>query len=456
MGSGTRASTTKWLTAALAAAALIRLALIVHAETGGAFALGDGRFYIELGRSLAAGHGLSISADLLNVDPRRGEWAVALMERWRSTGLWDFVVPGRPTAFVMPLYPLFVGGVFALFGPHTLAVRLVQLVFGLAIPWLLFEIGRRAFDGRTGVLAAWGGAFYSFFIFYTASITNQLFSIIALLAVTAGYLWYRAKPSYWKAAVFGLVAGAAFLVRVEAIIPALAAVAVVGWREVRARGVARAAAYTGLALAVGFLAVTPWAVRNASSLGRFSYVSTQGPRVLWEHNVQPFSQEFGRGDVPGYYDLYAGLRSKALPTLKRADLVDMPRFTHEGEFERADILNARVTSFLRANPALYLRMCLIRVTQLVRFESLNFGSWPYKLAYAAYPVALLLGLVGLITSLVWGPRPRFLYGLVAYAVAVLVFIAYGTAYRAPLDLWLILFAAAGVARISRAFAGGGR
>lgn len=457
MGPGARASTTKWLWAALAAGALIRLALIVHAETGGAFALGDGRFYLDLGRSLAAGRGLSISDDLLAIDPRRGEWTVALVERWRSTGLWDFIVPGRPTAFVMPLYPLFVGGVFALFGPHTLAVRLLQLILGLAVPWLLYEIGRRAFNPLTGVVAAWGGALYSFFVFYTASITNQLFSILALLAVAAGYLWCRAKPSYPKVIGFGLVAGAAFLVRAEIVIPALLAAALLGWRLFRSRGIAPAAAAVGLIIGCGLLVTTPWAFRNASSLGRFSYFATQGPRVLWECDVQPFSAEFGRGDVPGYYNLYTRLRAEALPTLKRADLVEMPRFNRESEFERAEILNGRVLTFLRANPGLFARLCLVRAAQLVRFESLNFGSWPYRLAYAAYPVLLFMGIVGLMITAIWGPRSRFLYALCAYALAVLVVVAYGTAFRAAsLDLWLVLFAAAGAARVSRGLSGRGR
>jgi hypothetical protein len=147
----TRPGWGRGLAVALAAGALLRVALLVYAERGGAFAFGDGRFYEELGRSLAAGRGMSVSGALFELEPGRPPWAAALMARWRETGMWDFVRPGRPTAFVMPAYPLFVGAVFKACGPSVLAARLVQLLFALALPLLFFDLGRRAVGPRAGV-----------------------------------------------------------------------------------------------------------------------------------------------------------------------------------------------------------------------------------------------------------------------------------------------------------------
>jgi hypothetical protein len=243
---------------------------------------------------------------------------------------------------------------------------------------------------------------------------------------------------------FGLVGGIAFLVRAELLVPAVVGACLLGVAA-RGRGWRRAAACAAVAVLAGLAVATPWAVRNRLSLGRFSYVATQAPRILWEYNVEPLSAAFGAGDVPAYQALYARLRAEELGHLKRADLIPIPRFTTEGEFERADILQARVTAFLRANPRVYLRLCGIRARQLLRFESLNFRAPVYALAYAAYPVILLLGAAGLLLAV--RRRPGFLYLTVLYAAAVLVFFSFGTAYRAAfLDVLLVSFAAFAAAR----------
>ena len=434
------------LWAALAVAFALRLALVVHAEAGGHFAFGDGRFYLELGRSLAAGRGLAVSPAVFDLEPGRGAWTEALMARWRRTGLWDFIRPGYPTAFVMPLYPCFVGGVFRLFGPHLLAARVVQLLLSLAVPALTFSIGRRLFGARAGVLAAWGAALYPFFIFYAASLTNQLFSILALLAVVEGYYRFRDRRNWAAALAFGVVAGLAFLTRAELAGPALLGGLLVLGAALKAGGRGRALGRFAAFAAVAVLVALPWAARNAASLGHFSFLSTQGPRVLWEANLQPLSAEFGRGDVAAYELQYDALRARELPRLRRADLAEMPAFDAEGEFERAAILQARVAAFVRANPRAYLGLCGVRARQFLRFGSLNFGGPVYALSYGSYAVVFILGVAGLVVSF-RRPAP-YLYVLLAYGAAVLVFVVYGTAFRASsVDPWLIIFGGLALDRV---------
>jgi len=387
------------LWAAVAVTVGVRLGLIIYAETTSRFAFGDGRLYVDLGRSLAAGQGLSISKDLFVLEAGRGAWAEALMARWRRAGLWDFILPGRPTAFVMPLYPCFVGGLFFLFGPRVLAVRLVQLIVAAAVPLLIYYVARNVFNRRAALAAAWLGALYPPFVFYAASVTNQLLSLVALLGVVAGYYLVKARATWGRVVLLGVTGGAAFLTRAELSgVAAMAVAAFVGDGLRHRRCVGGVVARGAAALGVGFVVALPWALRNYVSLGHFSFLPTQGPRVLWEANAHPLSAEFARGEVPAYRGLYEDLRREELRRLRRPDLAEMPTFTTENEFARARVLRARVMAFVKANPRVYGRLCLVRAGQFVRLEPLNFPHLVYRLSYATYGLLLLLGVVGLALS----------------------------------------------------------
>lgn len=447
-----RGSRNRFLWLAVVVAVLLRLALVGYAEVTGRFAFGDGRFYVDLGKSLAAGRGLSISGDLLKLEVSRGPWLKPLAERWRRAGLWDFIRPGRPTAFVMPAYPLFVGAAFSLFGPRVIAVRLLQILAAAGVTFLFYYVAKKAFDRGAGLAAAWVYAVYPFFVFFAASVTNQLFSIAALLGVVALYYFLNDRPTGRRAALFGLVAGGAFLTRAEMAVVAALCAAGYFWRLRRRRTALRpalshAAVITGVAVAVA----TPWAVRNYLSLNKFSYLPTQGPRVFWEANAHPLSEEFEWGEVPAYAALYEKLRQEELPRLRMAALADMPKFSVEDEFTRAEILQRRVSAFVRANPRVYFQLCWIRARQFLRFAPLNFSGLAYRAAYWAYAALLITGGAGLILSL-RDKRAWLVYALLFYAASLLIFFIYGTAYRvAGVDVWLTVFTGVTVNRVAAVF-----
>ena len=61
---------------------------------------------------------------------------------------YPFAPPNTPTAHWSFLYTAFLAGVYAIFGPHPLAARLVQAVLGgLLLPWLTYRLTRRLFFG---------------------------------------------------------------------------------------------------------------------------------------------------------------------------------------------------------------------------------------------------------------------------------------------------------------------
>ncbi len=90
-----------------------------------------------------------------------------------------------------PIYPLFVGAFYFLFGPSALSVRLAQVGLSLLQIYLLFDIARRFFSIRTAFFAALISAIYPFYIMTTGLVyPTQLFSFL-LVALVWSLLAYK-------------------------------------------------------------------------------------------------------------------------------------------------------------------------------------------------------------------------------------------------------------------------
>ena len=155
-----------------------------------------------------------------------------------------------------------------------LTAGLFNLVLGVGIVALTFEIGRRLVDNRVGLVSATVVALWPNLIFHTAVIlTEALFIFLVMAAV----LFLVALPAsarrvgWRRLAAFGVILGLSALVRPISLtfLPVLIFVLVIaraGWRTaIGAVGVA--------ALAVG-LVLAPWTLRNARDTGSFVAIST--------------------------------------------------------------------------------------------------------------------------------------------------------------------------------------
>lgn len=96
---------------------------------------------------------------------------------------WPLTRPGGATAHWSYLYTFYVAGVYALFGPHALAARIIQAVIvGVTHPLLVFLLGRRLFTPRVGLIAAALTALYPYFVYYSAALMTEPFYFVAILA----------------------------------------------------------------------------------------------------------------------------------------------------------------------------------------------------------------------------------------------------------------------------------
>jgi tetratricopeptide (TPR) repeat protein len=76
-----------------------------------------------------------------------------------------------------PLYPYFLAGIYTVFGHSYPAVYVIQLLFGVALLWLILDTTRLVFDRRAGIVAAALAAFNKPLIFYEGQIEKTALAV---------------------------------------------------------------------------------------------------------------------------------------------------------------------------------------------------------------------------------------------------------------------------------------
>lgn len=92
-----------------------------------------------------------------------------------------------------PLYKYFLGVIYYIFGRNFYAIYGIQFALGALGSVLIFLIGKKLFDARTGFIAFMGFAFYSTEIIYEGIILRAAF--ITFLAILSFYLLLRLQES---------------------------------------------------------------------------------------------------------------------------------------------------------------------------------------------------------------------------------------------------------------------
>jgi 4-amino-4-deoxy-L-arabinose transferase-like glycosyltransferase len=212
------------------------------------------------------------------------------MGQWLEEGKGFTLDGSSPTAKFPPFYPLFVGGIFYLFGPYTkaaaVALFLSQSLFSAAIAICLANMGNRLFGGITGMIAGWAWVFYPTSIFYSvvriwySELAMLLILLVIIIAVTTQY-----PPSFGRIALLGALSGLTVLTdsTMALYLPFLFLWILVAWRVHSSRLIV---SVTVWGVAAGIVA-SPWMIRNWLVLG--------SPMLLKAN----FGMELFIGNVPG-------------------------------------------------------------------------------------------------------------------------------------------------------------
>jgi hypothetical protein len=301
----------RWLWPILVASALVRVgvALYLGDVVDAPPLLTDQRSYHALAVRLLEGHGYSFERP------------------W-----YPFTPADTPTAHWSFLYSLFVAGVYALFGAHPVAVRLVQAILGgLALPWAVYRLARTVFwpssplsvsrqigEGEGG----WGGggedhllpliaaaiaAIYPYFILYAATLMTETFYIVILLwSLEEGLrlgerMRQRRDIPLILPLGLGLSLGLAALLR-QSLLPWVPVFFLYllwqGWHARRFKETIRPLAVAGLIL-IG--CILPWTYRNYRGYGQFLLLNSNTGYAMYsaQHPMHGTSfREFDPAPLP--------------------------------------------------------------------------------------------------------------------------------------------------------------
>ncbi|MBS1820469.1 MAG: glycosyltransferase family 39 protein [Acidobacteria bacterium] len=324
-------------------------------------------------------------------------WEAGRIARSLVTGH-GFANPFRgltgPTAWLPPVYPLIIAGVFKVFGVYTpvsaWVVLAINCIFSAATALAIWEIGLRCFSRMNAVYAAWIWALYPAAMQYSVrwmwemSITTCLFAWIFVLALrlrdidTSGSEKTGAiiQASGWMA--FGILWGIVGLSNSSLLIflPACGLWILAGtWRKQHA---IRDAALSAL-LFIACLA--PWEARNYAVFHRF--IPIRGN----------LGAEAALGNGPGA----RGLLMEYNHPEQATDQLRL--YSQMGEVRYVEMRGRLASDTIRANPAHYLANVMKRIYFFwVSVPSDN--RWPTELPRTLnFSFISLAGLLGLWLAL---------------------------------------------------------
>ena len=412
------ASVTRWMAAVFVLALLARLAYLVavlHLESPLLVQYDDGEYHV-LAKCIVAGHGMAMG--------------------------------NGPTAVKSPGYPWFLGGVYAMFGPHPGPVRLIQAVLGAATAALLLPLALELGLGLlAAVVAGFVAAAYPSAIYlvgrYFPMVLNSLLLVVSALALVR---WSkRGGAGIWLSAIALAVSA---LVRAESLVlvPLLALVTFVLCAD-RRRAVRGALVLIGCSVVL----YAPWVVRNELRFGHLIVGTSTAQDVSWQGN-NPWSnggyvlqddilarfagQERPADLPPGGQEQLDGLRRMYDPTRALNEV-------------QRDSANAELALRWRTHyPGAFARNMLLKVVVFL-------SPWPgqggpilwrfrYLIVLSSGPV-MLLGLLGFLAARDRGPGRWLVFAVFAQALVVTLVTFGHTRFRFSLEVLLMPYAAFGLA-----------
>ncbi len=384
----------------------------------------DQELYIRLAGRIADGKGLSFSPDEGAAKHRLAP-ANAVGESWSGTEDMVFGIAraGEPTATVEPGYPVLLAGVFALLGPATGGVFLLNTLFFLAGAFAVRALVARRWGEPTANLAALLWAIYPPFVYYSGYAMTEA-AHISMLAVALAVADRAEDAPGWSAAA-GAVMGALFLVRATVVLVFPLLAGWILWLCRRRLGTAAALVRTGLLAGVFAAMLVPWVVRNARVMGSPVLMPTKGSLNIWMRN-NPQALELEGIGLPGW----------VRGSVRRRELLDYPVFpAHAGELARSDVLGDRAMEFALANPVLLAWLVPVR---LGAFMSLSPADGAAGLAQLLlFGGLMLLGSAGLYIHR--RSRTAQLLALCFLAYAAVHSLAHGgVRYRMPVETVMIV------------------
>jgi tetratricopeptide (TPR) repeat protein len=380
------------------------------------------------------------------------KWAVRL-----ASGDWI----GSDVFYQAPLYPYFLGVVYAIFGRDLLIVRIIQALIGSASCVLLGLACRRLFSKRVGLVAGLALALWAPAIFFDSLLQKAVLDMF-LMCLALWLLSGIEQASIWRWLGLGGTLGALALTRENAL---LLIVVVTIWIVLR----------TFYDRATGVLRTDSSVVERTQS-GRRTYVEQLAPFIAGVAVVllpvmvrnysidgalyvttSQFGSNFYIGNNPKADGTYASIRfGRGAPEFERLDAKEVAEESVGHTLSPSEVSGfwaGRAFDYITSQPAAWLKLTGRKILLLFNHtemldteaqESYAEFSTPLKVLgwVGHFGILMPLAIAGMIAA--WPDRRRLsiVYALaLAYAASVVMFFVFAR-YRYPLVPFLIVFAVA--------------
>jgi hypothetical protein len=350
-----------------------------------------------------------------------------------------------PTAWLAPVYPLLVAGIFRLFGIFTIRAFFVaaglNILFSTAACVPIFYAGKRIAGVGTASGAAWLWAIFPNaimipFEWIWDTCLSALLAAVILWATIVLAESHRLRD--WCG--YGLLWGFALMTNssLASLLPAL-----LGWAAYRARrqGPVRLGSPV-LAAGVVILCCLPWTIRNYIDFHRFIPLRSNLPFELWIGNNEIFDEHSTR--APARITRYEEVR----------------RYGQLGETAYLQEKWNETTQFIRTHPGLELRLCVRRFVALwTGLEApiegfLHTESLLVRVVLICNVLAAIGALLGI--AVLYRRRSAFAFPVAAFPVVFpcLYYITHASLrYRHAIDLVVLLLTAIASNAVFRLLAG---
>jgi len=340
------------------------------------------------------------------------------------------------TAWMAPLYPYLVGGVFKIFGIYTVGSAIVLLTLNslfsafTCVP--VFSIGRDSLGPRTGTIAAWAWALFPYSILLSADMIWE--TCLTTLLLTSQFLIalrleHSTRLRAW--AGFGLLGSITALTNpvVLSVIPLFA-----GWACHRLHRRGEKWGLPALVAAVVLILVLlPWEARNYRTFDELVPLRDNLWMNIWLTN---------HGDASLFTP------ETSLPSTNDAEAQE---FSRVGELAYMAEKRRQAIDFIRSQPGWFAWMTFRR------FLYTWTGAWslpqspiavhfdpdePFDPANVAFCTGLsALAFLGLRRAFVKGAETRWLYALLLTSFPLLYYFSISQMrYRHPIDPELVILA----------------
>lgn len=332
-------------------------------------------------------YSLGSVADARGLTPWEWGWeSAALGDAWLSRGVYGdpFGVETGPSGWLTPPYPLFLAGLFHIFGgvneSSALTLFLIQTLVSALTCILVVQLGRDMKTPRAGLAAGWLLAFHPLSIWLAVvRVWDTTFMALALVTLLLAITRAGPRPSMKQAAGIGLLYGLVILLNPAplTLAPLLA--------FYYAAGPARESLIRlGAILVCATLVTLPWMARNLSVLG--------SPGLRTNFGIELYS---------GNHENASGRVSM---NLHPASPENTDEYSELGEVAYARACHEKAIGWIIDHPGTFLQLSLQRVRlfwigedpRLDPRESRGVGSHHDPHAWIKWGVFMCSGILGLL------------------------------------------------------------